>query len=346
MEKIIAAKAYRAERLACPLCRGPLAPCDSGLQCAPCQRRFGRTRGFIDLRPDSQSDTQLQEASYDKEHGITDQRRLNHWRSWQELLERNQAHSGSVLEIGAGSGYLSWGLLHDSRFDEIHISDISADFLQSIVSRQDPGTGRSAYYLCDANHLPFANNSMDCIIGNSVLHHFLDYEQTLRSAQAVLKPGGKAFFFEPVQSGKAFISLLARLLWKVDSQAAQPVFSKEQHKRLHHVTMRMARQAPSKQGAHDLQALAALEDKYIFDVASLARLSRELGFSGFHTENQQPFDYSYWAQMALQLELGNPPIDRQVLRHYEYLFNAVRDTLGAMIKDSMSSPMVYLVFTK
>jgi ubiquinone/menaquinone biosynthesis C-methylase UbiE len=332
--------------LACPSCRSALTTSPTGVQCGACGLAFGVTQGFINLVLDSSNDTQLQEAAYDEEHGINQQRRESNWLSWQGLLEKYGAHHGRVLEIGAGSGHLTWGLLHKSRFDELHISDISADFLQGIFTQHDPGNRDTCYYLCDANHLPFADNTMDCIIGNSVLHHFIDYEQTLRSALATLKPGGKAFFFEPVQSGKAFISLLARLLWKVDSHSPAPLFTDEQHRRLRHITVRMVNQAGERNAQSDLTALGKLEDKYIFNLAALEGLCRQIGYSGFVAENQLPFDYSYWLQLANQLELGPVPFDRKALKHYEYLFNTVRDTLGVMIRDSMTSPMVYLVFTK
>jgi hypothetical protein len=55
-------------------------------------------------------------------------------------------------------------------------------------------------------------------------------------------------------------------------------------------------------------------------------------------------DHSYWLYVAHQLALTG--FDREKLKHYQYLFDSIRDTLGKMIGHTMHSPMVYLVFEK
>jgi ubiquinone/menaquinone biosynthesis C-methylase UbiE len=335
---------FLPEVLACPHCQTDLQTAGKQPVCHTCGITFFHNGGFIDLIADPALKTQLQEAHYDAEHGLNDQRRLTTWERWQRLLDTFVASRQRVLEIGAGSGHLTWGLLQRSDFSEVHVSDISPAFLQITLSQHDPGNRAAFYYLCDANCLPFRHDTMDCILGNSVLHHFVDYEKTLRAAFNTLKPGGKAIFFEPVQQGKAFIALLARLIWQVDSNADKPLFTPDHYRKLQHISAHIGNQERSRATVTDMQRLLALEDKYIFDIPALDTLAQQIGFCALHVENQQPMDHSYWLYVAHQLALTG--FDREKLKHYQYLFDSIRDTLGKMIGHTMHSPMVYLVFEK
>jgi SAM-dependent methyltransferase len=50
--------------------------------------------------------------------------------------------------------------------------------------------------VCDAERLPFADQSFDRIWGNAILHH-LDLDKAAREIDRVLAPGGVAVFCEP-----------------------------------------------------------------------------------------------------------------------------------------------------
>jgi SAM-dependent methyltransferase len=56
--------------------------------------------------------------------------------------------------------------------------------------------------VCDAEALPFENNSFDVVFGHAVLHHIPDLPQAFREFRRVLKPGGLiAFCGEPSRTG-------------------------------------------------------------------------------------------------------------------------------------------------
>lgn len=84
---------------------------------------------------------------------------------------------GSTVEIGSGPGFL----------DEIEPSIIRTDILYS--TRIDCVT--------DAHQLPFADESINNLIGLDVLHHLSQPIQVLREAARVLRPQGRLIFIEP-----------------------------------------------------------------------------------------------------------------------------------------------------
>lgn len=98
--------------------------------------------------------------------------------------------TGTVLEIGAGSGTFTGGLAEV--FPNLTAIDISEDLLRFAA-----GKAPSAKLLCmDAHNLEFPDNSFDAIVGCSVLHH-LDWDLALRGFYKKLKPGGVIRFSEP-----------------------------------------------------------------------------------------------------------------------------------------------------
>jgi ubiquinone/menaquinone biosynthesis C-methylase UbiE len=97
----------------------------------------------------------------------------------------------NVLDLGCGTGNYTT-LFADTNANVTGI-DLSEDLLQ-IAKQRVP----SAKFLCtDAESLEsIESGSMDCVVGNAVLHHF-DVSLALRSMLRVLKPGGAIGFTEP-----------------------------------------------------------------------------------------------------------------------------------------------------
>src|SRR5204862_217097 len=55
---------------------------------------------------------------------------------------------------------------------------------------------------CDAQELPFPDDSFDLVFGHAVLHHLPDLDVAFREFRRVLKPGGRvAFCGEPSEYG-------------------------------------------------------------------------------------------------------------------------------------------------
>lgn len=96
-----------------------------------------------------------------------------------------------VLELGCGSG--NYTELYAKSGADILAVDLSEDLLE-IARKRLPHV---RFQIAAAESLEgIADNSLDCVIGNAVLHHF-EVPLALRAMHRVLKPGGMIAFTEP-----------------------------------------------------------------------------------------------------------------------------------------------------
>ncbi|WP_280562740.1 MULTISPECIES: bifunctional demethylmenaquinone methyltransferase/2-methoxy-6-polyprenyl-1,4-benzoquinol methylase UbiE [unclassified Chromohalobacter] len=134
-------------------------------------------------------------------------------RLWKRLtLERAGVRPGHhVLDIAGGTGDLA---LKFSRLvgprGRVVLADINASMLH--VGRDkllDNGVGDNAEYVqANAEALPFADNSFDCITIAFGLRNVTDKEAALRSMARVLKPGGRLLILEFSKPASAALSRL------------------------------------------------------------------------------------------------------------------------------------------
>ena len=80
--------------------------------------------------------------------------------------------------------------------------------------------------LCaDATHLPFDTASFDRVIGHGVIHHVIKYPGIFDEIHRVLRPGGKALFYENLADNPLF-----RLWWWWKGEVEEgdvPIFAAE-----------------------------------------------------------------------------------------------------------------------
>jgi SAM-dependent methyltransferase len=109
---------------------------------------------------------------------------------------------GLVVDFGSGFGNSVIPLLEN--FDvRVVATDISPDLLK-ILSRESASRGfqdRCAVVAQDAQNCYFVPQKADLVIGCAVLHHMVRPMDLVKAAITVLKPGGKAVFFEPFELG-------------------------------------------------------------------------------------------------------------------------------------------------
>ncbi|MBT8116131.1 MAG: class I SAM-dependent methyltransferase, partial [Arenicella sp.] len=114
------------------------------------------------------------------------------------------AHSGvkqgdSVLDLAAGSGDLS--IKFSRRVGDegyVVVTDINPAMLEQGRQRlADAGcAGNAEFCLVNAEQLPFADNSFDCISIGFGLRNVTHKDRALASMQRCLKPGGRALVLE------------------------------------------------------------------------------------------------------------------------------------------------------
>ena len=102
-----------------------------------------------------------------------------------------------ILDVGAGTGYLASGL--KGRYKKAHV--IEMDLSMKMLLQ---GAKKSPWYrqlmgnkcrVCgDAEQLPYANESVDCLISSLTIQWCNNLQQTFSEFKRVLKPGGLLMF--------------------------------------------------------------------------------------------------------------------------------------------------------
>lgn len=130
-----------------------------------------------------------------------------------------------VLDLAGGTGDLSSRLL--SRVGpkgRVVLSDINASMLNEGRRRliDEGAVGNIVYAQIDAEQLPFADNTFDCVTIGFGLRNVTDKDRALASMYRVLKPGGRAVILEfshPVAPG-------LRPIYDLYSFAVLPILGK------------------------------------------------------------------------------------------------------------------------
>ena len=87
---------------------------------------------------------------------------------------------GKIVELGSGAGFLKEVLPHVTTSDVVAAQGIDQVF--------------------QAEHMPFADQSIDAFVMLNCFHHFQDAEQSLLEINRCLKTGGKVVMVEPANT--------------------------------------------------------------------------------------------------------------------------------------------------
>jgi SAM-dependent methyltransferase len=128
-----------------------------------------------------------------------------------------------VLEYGCGAGTYSAILAaRGARVTGIDISDVAIEQ----ASEKARSQGLSVQYLrMDAEQLEFPTDTFDIICGVAILHH-LDLDKAFSSLARVMKPGGRAVFWEPLGHNPA-INLFRRLTPQLRTKDEHPLLMRD-----------------------------------------------------------------------------------------------------------------------
>ena len=143
-------------------------------------------------------------ADYDAKWGISygPEGRAQVLGKMRRALGGGDLHFGRSLEIGAGTGYFTLNLLRAGMVDEAVATDISLGMLRELEgSARKLGVAVETAQ-CEADTLPFPDDSFDLVFGHAILHHLPDLDAAFAEFRRVLRPGGRiAFAGEPSRHG-------------------------------------------------------------------------------------------------------------------------------------------------
>lgn len=106
--------------------------------------------------------------------------------------EMVQPKPGSrILDVGCGTG------MSRQLYIRFASSYVGVDLSERAIAKAKADFPQSEWHVADACALPFADDSFDLVTFSSVLHHIPDFGRALSEAYRVLKPGGRAFAYDP-----------------------------------------------------------------------------------------------------------------------------------------------------
>jgi ubiquinone/menaquinone biosynthesis C-methylase UbiE len=202
----------------------------------------------------------------------------------------SDASFGRALEIGAGTGYFSLNLLQAGVIGEAMCTDIS----QGMLDELEHSAGRLGVSVktarCDAQELPFPDDSFDLVFGHAVLHHLPDLDAAFREFRRVLRPGGRvAFCGEPSEYGDRLARVPKRAAMRI-----APVW-----RRLLGVGQRVDDFASDTEAAE--HGLEHVVDVHAFTPSQLQGFAAAAGFEGVRVTGEELVaGWFGWANRTLE----------------------------------------------
>ena len=140
------------------------------------------------------------------------------WQRW-VFDHLNLPENARVLELGCGAGALWDG--NRSRIPagwEIVLSDFSHGMLLDAKRSLTGIAGSFSHAVADAEAIPFADASFDCVVANHMLYHVPSVEDAIAEIHRVLKPRGRLF---AATNGRNHLREMWNLVAEFDAQAAR-----------------------------------------------------------------------------------------------------------------------------
>ncbi len=190
-------------QLQCPSCSSLLLDYKEKAHvviCRSCRTEFSAADGVICFVP-SHRFTQLDNIDYDAHYSISNESSQQAFAGLKAVLgERLKDDYEVLLEIGAGTGGFTKGLLTNVKVGSAIVTDISSKMLavcRKRVLADEHLADQVIFSTYSAVEDIFPACSVDCVIGSFVLHHILDYKGFLRTSYDLLRKDGSFIFAEP-----------------------------------------------------------------------------------------------------------------------------------------------------
>jgi SAM-dependent methyltransferase len=137
------------------------------------------------------------------------------------LAAAGELHGKTVLEYGCGEGWITRDL--GMKGAVVSAFDISAEAVRQTRERVEAAGVAAHCHVAEmgAERLKYADESFDIAVGFAILHH-LDVKLAVAELLRVLKPGGIAYFAEPLGTNP-IINLYRRLTPQFRTEDEEPL---------------------------------------------------------------------------------------------------------------------------
>jgi ubiquinone/menaquinone biosynthesis C-methylase UbiE len=103
--------------------------------------------------------------------------------------------SGTILDLGSGTGYLSIEIARKSPGLQVYGIDLSRQMVK-IARRHARGVNNARFVFGNAAKLPFKDNSVDFIVSTGSLHHWKKPAKVFDECYRVLKTSQEAWIYD------------------------------------------------------------------------------------------------------------------------------------------------------
>jgi 2-polyprenyl-3-methyl-5-hydroxy-6-metoxy-1,4-benzoquinol methylase len=156
-------------------------------------------------RWDTYGRQRLEDLAQHRERHLVRQSPTAKWMAHEALMGALGSLRGQrVLEFGCGWGRFAVYMAQQGA--QVDAIDVGPDLVAAGRLLAQVNQVECVFHVMDAAQLAFGDGAFDLVVGLSVLHH-LPQELLARAmgeVARVLRPGGKAVFYEPVENSKVF----------------------------------------------------------------------------------------------------------------------------------------------
>jgi len=244
-----------------------------------------------------------------------------------KALGREPTRWKRSLEIGSGTGYFTLNLLASGLIEQATCSDISPGMLKTLTANAERLGLEIHTQPADAEHLPFADESFDLVLGHAVLHHIPDLPRAFEEFERVLTPGGTVLFAgEPSRYGDRLAKVPKRF-----ATAVAPLWRRA-------VGAEAARSGD--QGEPD-EALEGIVDVHAFAPGELSRMARAAGLQNVRVGGEELLaNWFGWTNRTLEAT-ADPEQVPWAWRQYAYRGYLVLQEFDRRLLEQRLPPAIF-----
>lgn len=136
------------------------------------------------------------------------------------LSQLGDVRDQSLLDLGCGAGENS--VYFAMKGAHCIASDYSPGMVDVALQLADKNGVQVEGKVINAMAIDFPDNTFDIVYASNLLHHIPDPKQTIREMHRVLKPGGKACFWDPLKHNP-IINVYRRMATEVRTDDETPL---------------------------------------------------------------------------------------------------------------------------